>query len=89
MYTKYMAYLLSGLLLSTQTSPCMAITDEPKASTNIQKSQWKGKRVAFLGDSITDKKHVGTTKIIGNIWQKCWESNRWFMASMAINGTVY
>lgn len=25
-------------------------------------SQWKGKRVAFLGDSITDKKHVGTTK---------------------------
>ena len=66
MYTKYMAYLLSGLLLSTQTSPCMAITDEPKASTNIQKSQWKGKRVAFLGDSITDKKHVGTTK---NYWQ--------------------
>jgi len=30
------------------------------------KSQWAGKKVAFLGDSITDKCHVGTTK---NYWQ--------------------
>ncbi len=29
------------------------------------RSQWMGKRVAFLGDSITDKCHVGTTK---NYW---------------------
>jgi len=29
-------------------------------------SQWKGKKVAFLGDSITDKIHVGTEK---NYWQ--------------------
>lgn len=29
-------------------------------------NQWNGKRVAFLGDSITDKIHVGTTK---NYWQ--------------------
>lgn len=29
-------------------------------------SQWKGKKVAFLGDSITDKAHIGTTK---NYWQ--------------------
>ena len=28
-------------------------------------SQWKGKKVAFLGDSITDKIHVGTTH---NYW---------------------
>lgn len=28
-------------------------------------SQWEGKRVAFLGDSITDTCHVGTTK---NYW---------------------
>lgn len=66
MYTKYMAYLMSGLLLSAQTIPCIATTDEPKASTNIQQNQWRGKKVAFLGDSITDKKHVGTTK---NYWQ--------------------
>lgn len=29
-------------------------------------SQWKGKKVAYLGDSITDKRHVGTTS---NYWQ--------------------
>lgn len=29
-------------------------------------SQWKNKKVAFLGDSLTDKAHVGTTK---NYWQ--------------------
>ena len=29
-------------------------------------SQWQGKKVAFLGDSITDKVHVGTEK---NYWQ--------------------
>lgn len=86
MYTKYMAYLLSGLLLSTQTSPCMAITDEPKASTNIQKSQWKGKRVAFLGDSITDKKHVGTTK---NYWLYLAEMLRIEPLVYGINGNQW
>lgn len=30
--------------------------------TALENSQWKGKRVAFLGDSITDKKRIGTTK---------------------------
>ena len=29
-------------------------------------NQWQGRKVAFLGDSITDKCHVGTTK---NYWQ--------------------
>ena len=29
-------------------------------------NQWHGKKVAFLGDSITDRCHVGTTK---NYWQ--------------------
>ena len=29
-------------------------------------SQWQGKKVAFLGDSITDKIHIGTEK---NYWQ--------------------
>lgn len=32
----------------------------------LRESQWKGKRVAFLGDSITDACHVGTEK---NYWQ--------------------
>ena len=29
-------------------------------------SQWQGKKVAFLGDSITDPVHIGTEK---NYWQ--------------------
>lgn len=29
-------------------------------------NQWQGKKVAFLGDSITDKNHIGTKK---NYWQ--------------------
>ncbi len=66
MYTKYMACLLSGLLLTSQVIPCMATTNEPKATECIRQNQWKGKKVAFLGDSITDKIHVGTTK---NYWQ--------------------
>lgn len=33
---------------------------------NFGKTQWYGKKVAFLGDSITDANHVGTTK---NYWQ--------------------
>ena len=32
----------------------------------MRTTQWYGKKVAFLGDSITDKCHVGTTK---NYWQ--------------------
>ena len=31
-----------------------------------EQNQWYGRKVAFLGDSITDKRHVGTTK---NYWQ--------------------
>ena len=39
---------------------------ETDAGTTLVQSQWLGKRVAFLGDSITDERHVGTTK---NYWQ--------------------
>ena len=35
MYTKYMACLLSGLLLTSQATPCMATTNEPKATECI------------------------------------------------------
>jgi len=41
--------------------------DAPKvivaASEKTPESQWQGKRVAFLGDSMTDKRRVGTTCI--------------------------
>ena len=41
--------------------------EAPESAKNPEiNSQWKAKRVAFLGDSITDKSHVGTSK---NYWQ--------------------
>lgn len=67
MYMKCVTYLLSGLFAMTPAFPVSASSQpsEPDTTTVIG-NQWKGKKVAFLGDSITDKKHVGTTK---NYWQ--------------------
>ncbi|MBE6369511.1 MAG: SGNH/GDSL hydrolase family protein [Lentisphaerae bacterium] len=39
--------------------------------TSTFQSQWLGRKVAFLGDSITDAVHVGTTR---NYWQFLQES---------------
>ncbi len=36
------------------------------ASQQASQNDWTGKKVAFLGDSITDENHIGTTK---NYWQ--------------------
>ncbi len=33
-----------------------------QAQEVVKESQWKGKKVAFLGDSITDKRRIGTRK---------------------------
>lgn len=49
-------------------------------------SDWKGKNVAFLGDSITDKIHVGTTK---NYWQFLEESLGIVPHVYAINGNNF
>jgi lysophospholipase L1-like esterase len=40
-----------------QAVPKVKLTEQEKTLT----SQWTGKRVAFLGDSMTDKRRVGTT----------------------------
>jgi lysophospholipase L1-like esterase len=40
-----------------QAVPKVKVTDQEKTPT----SQWQGKRLAFLGDSMTDKRRVGTT----------------------------
>ena len=62
--------LLAALLLAA--GPAGASGDgagkhrECAAGMNLVQNQWSGKRVAFLGDSITDERHVGTTK---NYWQ--------------------
>lgn len=65
MHIRYSALLLSALLLSTDVYPYTAYV-LPQAQEVPVSNQWKGKKVAFLGDSITDKIHVGTAK---NYWQ--------------------
>jgi lysophospholipase L1-like esterase len=40
-----------------QAVPKVKVTDQEKTPT----SQWQGKRAAFLGDSMTDKRRIGTT----------------------------
>lgn len=62
MNRKLSACLLSALLLSADVYPLSIYNLETVQSAASVESQWKGKRVAFLGDSITDKKRVGTTK---------------------------
>ena len=60
------ACLLSALLFSTdcltQATPLCTGGSLVQPASVVADSQWKGKRVAFLGDSITDKRHIGTTK---------------------------
>lgn len=63
MNRKLSACLLSALLLATDVFP-LGYESESNAIEQgiVVESQWKGKRVAFLGDSITDKKRIGTKK---------------------------
>lgn len=65
MCTRYSALLLAALLLSTDAYP-YSVCLFPEGEVETVANPWKGKKVAFLGDSITDKGHVGTTK---NYWQ--------------------
>lgn len=57
--------LSAYILLSIVSFTGFAQEAVPKVKlTNLEKtpnSQWQGKRVAFLGDSMTDKRRVGTT----------------------------
>jgi len=64
------AYLLAFASLFLSCG-CISAQDTPSDSAKVvvkkydktEDSQWKGKRVAFLGDSMTDKRRVGTTCI--------------------------
>ncbi len=54
-------------ILSVYFVSLHVVAAEPKQDeTTRLSSAWKDKKTAFLGDSITDKRHIGTTK---NYWQ--------------------
>lgn len=58
------AYLMATLILLAQLMPVPAFALRGAGSDggNLSDSRWRGRRVAFLGDSITDPHHVGTTR---------------------------
>lgn len=60
MNTKIVSCTLVALLFSADVLPQVYINTELQKV--VVENQWKGKKVAFLGDSITDKNHIGTTK---------------------------
>jgi len=64
MNRRVIACFLAALILSIHVYPAPILGDEAAAGQPgmLANSQWKGKRVAFLGDSITDKKRIGTKK---------------------------
>ena len=63
MNQKLSACLLSALLLSTNVYPYnLSEPKQKQEQVSTIKNQWEGKRVAFLGDSITDKNRIGTKK---------------------------
>lgn len=49
-------------------------------------TQWKGKTVAFLGDSITDARHIGTTR---NYWQDLSELMGFEAKVYGVNGHMW
>lgn len=64
MNKKFTALAMAALLVHMDASAfihAMDISAETYASAN-ESHQWKGKKVAFLGDSITDKQRIGTQK---------------------------
>ena len=61
MYIRITTCLLAASLIASPVSATpLDGRDTPQSSLLVH--PWKGKRVAFLGDSITDAVHVGTTK---------------------------
>lgn len=63
-----------------------AAANAADAKSDAIESQWKAKHVAFIGDSITDKVHVGTKK---NYWQYLDEMLGIVPHVYGINGDTY
>ena len=80
------AGVLASLLLMPDVSSLAytaRIKDDLSHTVEAERNQWKGKKVAFLGDSITDKARIGTTKCY---WEYLEEMLGIEAISYAING---
>lgn len=82
MNKKWMACVLALALMATHVTP-VAMAQVVAGQAEYVRNQWLGKRVAFLGDSITDERHVGTTKCY---WEYLTEMLGVEAYSYAVNG---
>lgn len=63
MSKRLLAIMMAALMINSEVSAFIhAFSVYGNFATETVDSQWKGKKVAFLGDSITDKKRIGTKK---------------------------
>ena len=67
---------------------CLLITLPGITATQVQ-HPWQGKRVAYLGDSITDPKNKAAKNTIGRICKKCLASRLMFMLLVEDNGMIF
>lgn len=84
---KILKSAILAVVLSTFASACALYAETSESvPNNAPASHWQSKKVAFLGDSITDKIHVGTEK---NYWQYLKESIGIVPYVYAVNGNTY
>lgn len=85
MNKKLTAFAMAALMINTDASAfvhAMEVFTETQISAETT-HQWKGKKVAFLGDSITDKQRIGTQKCY---WEYLAEMLGFEAFSYGING---
>ena len=84
---KILKSAILAVVLSTFASACALYAETSESvPNNAPASHWQSKKVAFLGDSITDKIHVGTEK---NYWQYLTESIGIVPYVYAVNSNTY
>ncbi len=78
------ALCLLAFLLLLPTKICSMELEPGEEDLKVSiKNQWAGKKIAFLGDSMTDKRHVGTTKCY---WEYLAEMLGFEAFSYGVNG---
>lgn len=73
------------LILLCLAIPVVAV-GETCPSKTVPPSHWIGAKVAFLGDSITDPRHIGTTR---NYWQYLGDWLKLDYTSFGVNGARF
>ena len=84
---KILKFAILAIAFSTFSYAAALFAEDYKSPpASAHASHWQSKKVAFLGDSITDKIHVGTKK---NYWQYLSETMGIVPYVYAVNGNTF